>query len=261
MEPEKSESLPSDETNQEYRVQVTSKKQVIEQMNKYKDILKTALSGQTDVAEDTKRVLLQELLANFEAAVQDNVLVNGQPWDEAPDVEAEDEDLNLQNLLDDAIVETARRRRKYPKQILPHVVHSLKAERKVMELYEHAVKPQEVVKDPKQESIMNNLLTAAPGMVKQAIQVIKSNNKFGKKPKAPLKSSKRKEPNPMEFRKERAQSTPRGPPFPGKQQGQAPKSKILEKFAPPQGARPPKRNMGGAEPECPFPFSTKTTKW
>ncbi|KAA8582907.1 hypothetical protein FQN60_015453, partial [Etheostoma spectabile] len=182
MEPEKSESLPSDETNQEYRVQVTSKKQVIEQMNKYKDILKTALSGQTDVAEDTKRVLLQELLANFEAAVQDNVLVNGQPWDEAPDVEAEDEDLNLQNLLDDAIVETARRRRKYPKQILPHVVHSLKAERKVMELYEHAVKPQEVVKDPKQESIMNNLLTAAPGMVKQAIQVIKILKKKRAKP-------------------------------------------------------------------------------
>lgn len=63
MEPEHSESSPSDETNQEYRVQVTSKKHVIKQMDKYKDILKTALDGQTDVAEDTKRVLLQELLA------------------------------------------------------------------------------------------------------------------------------------------------------------------------------------------------------
>lgn len=26
---------------------------------------------------------------NFESAVQDNVLVNGQPWEEAPDVEGD----------------------------------------------------------------------------------------------------------------------------------------------------------------------------
>lgn len=63
MEPVASETLPSDERNQEYRVQVTSKKQVTEQINKYKDILKTALNGQPDVAEETKSVLLQELLA------------------------------------------------------------------------------------------------------------------------------------------------------------------------------------------------------
>lgn len=63
MEPVASETLPSDERNQEYRVQVTSKKRVTEQINKYKDILKKALDGQPDVAEETKRVLLQELLA------------------------------------------------------------------------------------------------------------------------------------------------------------------------------------------------------
>ncbi|KAM9339276.1 kinetochore-associated protein NSL1 homolog [Symphorus nematophorus] len=174
MESVESESLPSGETNQEYRVQVTSKKQVIEQINKYKEILKTALDGQPDVAEETKRVLLQELLANFEAAVQDNVLVNGQPWQEAPDVEVEDEALDPESLLDDTIVETTRRRRTYPKKILPHVVQSLRAERKIMGLYEHAIKPQEVVKDPDQESIMDDLSATAPGMVKQAVQVIKS---------------------------------------------------------------------------------------
>lgn len=63
MEHVESEPLPSDETNQEYRVQVTSKKEVIMQINKYKDILKTALDGQPEVAEETKQVLLQELLA------------------------------------------------------------------------------------------------------------------------------------------------------------------------------------------------------
>ncbi|XP_019114684.1 kinetochore-associated protein NSL1 homolog isoform X1 [Larimichthys crocea] len=176
----KRESSPGEGTQQDYRVQVTSKRQVTEQVKKYKDILKTALEGQTETAEDTKRVLLQELLANFEAAVQDNVLVNGQPWEEAPDVEEEEEAVDLDSLLDDTVVETTRRRRAYPKKILPHVVHSLRAERKVLGLYECAVKPQEVVKDPDQESIMKDLSAAAPGMVKQAIQVIKSINTLQK---------------------------------------------------------------------------------
>ncbi|KAI3363881.1 hypothetical protein L3Q82_001481 [Scortum barcoo] len=167
------------EAEQEYRVKVTSKKQVTEQLNKYKEVLKTVLDGQPDGSEETKRVLLQELLANFEAAVQDNVLVNGLPWDEAPDIE-EDEAIDLESLLDDTIVETTRRRRTYPRQILPHVVHSLKAERKLLGLYERRVKPQEVIKDPDQESLMNDLSAAAPGMVKQAIQVIKSINTLQK---------------------------------------------------------------------------------
>ncbi|XP_067428441.1 kinetochore-associated protein NSL1 homolog isoform X1 [Thunnus thynnus] len=177
MEPAESDTLRSNETNQEYRVQVTSKKQVTEQINKYKEVLKTALDGQP---EDVKRVLLQELLANFEAAVQDNVLVNGQSWEEAPDVEAEYEADDLESLLDDTIVETTRKRRTYPKKILRHAVHSLKAERKLMGLYENSVKPQAVIKNPDQESIMNDLSAAAPGMVKQAIQAIKSINTLQK---------------------------------------------------------------------------------
>ncbi|XP_068454907.1 kinetochore-associated protein NSL1 homolog [Clinocottus analis] len=180
MEAVESGLLPSDDTNQEYRVLVSSKKQVMAQINKYKDILKTALDGQPDVSEETKRVLLQELLANFEAAVQDNVLVRGQPWQEAPDAEAEDEATDLESLLDDTIVEATRRRRVYPKKILPHVIHALKAERKLMGLYEHNVKPQELLKDPGQESLMKDLSAAAPVMVKQAIQAIKSINTLQK---------------------------------------------------------------------------------
>ncbi|KAM3861019.1 kinetochore-associated protein NSL1 homolog [Diretmus argenteus] len=168
------EASRSEETSQEYRVQVTTKKVVVEQMNKYKDLLRKVLEGQDDVTEETKQLLLSELLANFEAAVQDNVLVNGQTWAEAPDENAEDEVLALENQLDDAIVETARKRRRYPTKILPYVVRSLKADRKLMGLYEQAVKPQEMIKDPDQESIMNSLSAAAPGMVNQAIQVIKS---------------------------------------------------------------------------------------
>lgn len=55
--------LPAGEANLEHRVNVRSKKEVIEQLNKYKTILETVFDGQKDVEEETKRVLLQELLA------------------------------------------------------------------------------------------------------------------------------------------------------------------------------------------------------
>lgn len=92
------------------------------------------------------------------------MLVGGHPWGEAPDVEGESqvqrsnehpsvkcsksplfeppeehEALDLESLLDDAIVEATRRRRTFPKQILPHVIHSLKAERKLMVSFSHFV--------------------------------------------------------------------------------------------------------------------------
>lgn len=63
MESVQSEASDRDETNEEFRVQLTSKKQVMQQIKEYKEVLKRALDGQADMAEETKRVLLQELLA------------------------------------------------------------------------------------------------------------------------------------------------------------------------------------------------------
>ncbi|XP_069581207.1 kinetochore-associated protein NSL1 homolog [Brachyistius frenatus] len=174
MESVERETFRREDEKQEYRVQVTSKKKVIEQTNKYKEVLKTVLDGQPDGTEEATMVLLQELLANFEVAVQDNVLVNGRLWEES-DVEAEDEGGDLESILDDAIVEATRRRRTFPRRILSHVVHGLKAERRILGLYETAVPPQEV-RDPVQESIMNDVSAAAPQMIKQAVQVVKSIN-------------------------------------------------------------------------------------
>ena len=48
---------------EDHRVQVRSKKEVIEQVNRYKKLLRTVLDGQEEVEAETKRVLLQELLA------------------------------------------------------------------------------------------------------------------------------------------------------------------------------------------------------
>ncbi|XP_027895539.1 kinetochore-associated protein NSL1 homolog [Xiphophorus couchianus] len=162
-----------EDPEQEFRVRLTSKRKTTELMNRCCELLRSALDGQPDISEDSRRVLVQELLANFEAAVRLNVLVDGQPWDEAPDLEDE-EALCLDSLLDDSILDTAWRRRSYPKRILVHVVHALKAERKVLGLYETSVQPAELHRDPDLESIMSDVSAAAPGIVRQAIQVIKS---------------------------------------------------------------------------------------
>lgn len=63
MEPEQRGRLTANPTNLEDRVHVSSKTQVIEQLNKYKNVLETLFDGQKGVEEETKRVLLQELLA------------------------------------------------------------------------------------------------------------------------------------------------------------------------------------------------------
>ncbi|XP_020773415.1 kinetochore-associated protein NSL1 homolog [Boleophthalmus pectinirostris] len=171
MEAVQPDKISSEDPSTEYRIQVRSKKQVQEQIERYKELLKTVLDGQTELAADTKRELLGELLANFEAAVQENVLVNGQTWSDAPD---DEEEVDLESQLDDVIVETSRKRRTYPRKILPHVVHALKAERKIMGLYEKTIQPQDMPKDTEQESIMKMLSAEAPGLAKQATQVIKS---------------------------------------------------------------------------------------
>ncbi|XP_056150655.1 kinetochore-associated protein NSL1 homolog [Lampris incognitus] len=165
--------MSSDETSEEFRVNVMTKKAVVQQTAKYREVLESVLEDQPGISDESKRAYLKELQANFEALVQDNLLVNGQSWEEAPDDE-DDSVLALECLLDDTIVETTRRRRQCPREILPHLVHALKAERKLMGLYEQAAKPQEAVKHPCQVSVVNSVSAAAPGMVKEAIQIMKS---------------------------------------------------------------------------------------
>ncbi|KAJ8009106.1 hypothetical protein DPEC_G00085410 [Dallia pectoralis] len=165
------ENCAEEET--EYRVKLTSKKTVVEHIKKYKELLKTLLNGQSQLSEEAKQLFQEELLLNFETAVQANVLINNQTWEEAPE-EEEDEASALYNLLDDNIVETARKRRKCPKEIIPYVVRSLKSERKLLGMYEEVVKPEKLGMDPVQETIMTNISNAAPCMFKQASSVMKS---------------------------------------------------------------------------------------
>uniref|UniRef100_A0A3B3CVA4 NSL1 component of MIS12 kinetochore complex n=1 Tax=Oryzias melastigma TaxID=30732 RepID=A0A3B3CVA4_ORYME len=121
-------SPPVQDSEPETRVSVRSKGRVLDLIDRGKQLLSSALDGQASVDEETREALVRELLADFEAAVQGNVSVDGLQWEEAP----EDQAMDVESLLDETIVETARRRRTFPLKILPHAVQSLKAERKIM---------------------------------------------------------------------------------------------------------------------------------
>ncbi|KAL7872187.1 hypothetical protein SRHO_G00071700 [Serrasalmus rhombeus] len=163
------------EKEPDYRVNVKSKKVVLQQIARYKSLLKKLLDGQSQLCEDDKEKLCQEMLTNFEIVVQENIVVDGLPWEEAAEEDGDDCEFGaLDDMLDEKIVQTTRKRSIYPKKILPYVVRSLKAERKLMGLFENTVKPQEVKRDPAQDTIMSKVSAAAPEMFSQASLVIKS---------------------------------------------------------------------------------------
>uniref|UniRef100_A0A8C1I5F1 Basic leucine zipper transcriptional factor ATF-like 3 n=1 Tax=Cyprinus carpio TaxID=7962 RepID=A0A8C1I5F1_CYPCA len=158
----------------DYRVNVKSKKHVREQLEKYTDLFKKFLDGQCHISEEDKTKLLKEMVVNFEFTVQENLVVGGLSWDEASEDYCEDYESTITDIMDEKIVETACKRNSYPKQIRNQVVRSLRAERKLLGLYEQAVKPQDLKPDPAQEFVIRNVSAAAPAVFKQASTVMKS---------------------------------------------------------------------------------------
>ncbi|KAK9956726.1 hypothetical protein ABG768_014439 [Culter alburnus] len=158
----------------DFRVNVKSKKIVRDQLEKYKNLFKKLLDGQCHISQEDKDKLLQEMVVNFEFTVQENIVIGGLSWDEASEEYCEDYERTVNDILDEKIVETACKRSSYPKQIRNQVVRSLRAERKLLGLYEQAVKPQDIKPDPAHDTIIRNVSAAAPTMFKQASTVMKS---------------------------------------------------------------------------------------
>ncbi|XP_060763632.1 kinetochore-associated protein NSL1 homolog isoform X2 [Neoarius graeffei] len=127
-------SISTAEKQQDFRVNVKSKRMVTHQLTKYKSLLIKLLERQPELNESDVEKMLQEMLLNFEVAVQENISVGGFSWDEAAAEEnCEDYECSIMDdLLDEKIVQTSWKRSVYPKKILPYFVRSLKAERKLM---------------------------------------------------------------------------------------------------------------------------------
>ncbi|NXE32550.1 NSL1 protein, partial [Ptilorrhoa leucosticta] len=78
-----------------------------------------------------------DALWTFETAVRENVTINGQPWEEAADDSRLQSGSNikiLEDQFDELIVETATRRKQWPKKILVHAIQTMKAEQEMLKL-------------------------------------------------------------------------------------------------------------------------------
>uniref|UniRef100_A0A8C9MS38 NSL1 component of MIS12 kinetochore complex n=1 Tax=Serinus canaria TaxID=9135 RepID=A0A8C9MS38_SERCA len=119
---------------------------------------------------------LLRALQNFETAVRENVTINGQPWEEASDdsrnyVCLSLSDSNIQILedeFDELIVETATRRKQWPKKILVHAIQTMKAEQEMLKLYQPVVKPADIRPQPSQGKDFVGRAASIPALIEKA---------------------------------------------------------------------------------------------
>ncbi|XP_048345558.1 kinetochore-associated protein NSL1 homolog [Sphaerodactylus townsendi] len=121
-----------------------------------------ALGDEQPVETETLQWALGEAVWNFETAVQDNITVNGQPWQESPSNLQNGADIKpLEDQLDELVVEVASKRNHHPKKIKAHVVKSIKTQQKMLGCYQPVVKPQETKATPCEDSHMADLRLSA----------------------------------------------------------------------------------------------------
>ncbi|NWR47604.1 NSL1 protein, partial [Regulus satrapa] len=116
-------------------------------------------------------------LQNFETAVRESVTINGQPWEEASDDSRLQSDSSikiLEDQFDELIVETATRRKRWPKKILVHAIQTMKAEQEMLKLYQPVVKPADIRPQPSQDAYIADLKQATEVASKQISEAVQS---------------------------------------------------------------------------------------
>ncbi|XP_074022284.1 kinetochore-associated protein NSL1 homolog [Numenius arquata] len=101
-----------------------------------------------------------DALWNFETAVRENVTINGQPWEETSDdaeLQSSSSIKILEDQFDELIVETTTKRKQWPRKILVHAVHAMKAEQEMLKLYQPFVAPEEIRSQPSQDAYIADL--------------------------------------------------------------------------------------------------------
>ncbi|KFW89495.1 Kinetochore-associated protein NSL1, partial [Phalacrocorax carbo] len=114
---------------------------------------------------------------NFETAVRENVTINGQPWEENSDLSELQSGSNikiLEDQFDELIVETATKRKQWPKKILMHAIQTMKAEQEMLKLYQPFVTPEEITSQPSQDAYIADLKQVTEMTSKQISGVMKS---------------------------------------------------------------------------------------
>ncbi|NXD07090.1 NSL1 protein, partial [Nothocercus nigrocapillus] len=80
----------------------------------------------------------------------------------------------LEDQFDELIVETATKRKQWPKKILMHAVQTMKEEQEMLKLYQPVVTPEEIRSPPSHDAYMAELKQLAETASKQISDVMKS---------------------------------------------------------------------------------------
>ncbi|XP_075845590.1 kinetochore-associated protein NSL1 homolog isoform X2 [Microtus pennsylvanicus] len=154
---------------EDFRVRCTLKRaveEVMEQCGRFVQELGAALP------EDVRDLALRDAQWTFESAVQENVSIKGQAWQEATDHYA---DIKvLEDEFDELIVDVATKRRQYPRRILESVIKTLKAQHESLKQYRPVVHPLDLRCDPDPASHVESLKCRGDAIAKNISDAMKA---------------------------------------------------------------------------------------
>ncbi|XP_055227044.1 kinetochore-associated protein NSL1 homolog isoform X2 [Gorilla gorilla gorilla] len=150
-----SQALVSATPREDFRVRCTSKRAVTEMLQlcgRFVQKLGDALP------EEIREPALRDAQWTFESAVQENISINGQAWQEASDNCFMDSDIKvLEDQFDEIIVDLATKRKQYPRKILECVIKTIKAKQEILKQYHPVVHPLDLKYDPDPGHTKNTL--------------------------------------------------------------------------------------------------------
>ncbi|XP_027537661.1 kinetochore-associated protein NSL1 homolog [Neopelma chrysocephalum] len=154
------------------RVRCCSRRRLRDVMELCAPLVRAVLEGQPGGAAAEG-----DALWDFETALRENVTINGQLWEEATDDPSPPSGSNikiLEDQFDELIVETATKRKQWPKKILVHAIQTMKAEQEMLKLYKPVVTPEEIRSQPSQDAHIADLKQVAEMVSKQISAAMKS---------------------------------------------------------------------------------------
>ncbi|KAL7987352.1 hypothetical protein Chor_006271 [Crotalus horridus] len=140
---------------QEPRVQCLSRRWTAELLDHCRPFVRRLGAGQAVETENLEQAV-GEALWNFETAVQENITVNGQPWQESSNLQNDTDIKLLEDQLDELIVEVASKRSQYPRKMQINVVKGIKMQQKLLG-YQPFVNCQDIKVEPSQDQSMVEL--------------------------------------------------------------------------------------------------------
>ncbi|XP_005374797.1 PREDICTED: kinetochore-associated protein NSL1 homolog [Chinchilla lanigera] len=157
---------------EDFRVRCTSKRAMTEILALCRRFVQNLGDA---LPEEIREAALRDVQWTFERAVQENVSINGQAWQEASDNSLMDSDIKvLEDQFDEIIVDIATKRKQYPRKILECVIKTLKAQHEILKQYRPVVHPLDLTCDPDPASCMENLKCRGETIAEEISEAMKT---------------------------------------------------------------------------------------